>query len=202
MKLCKCGYGKPAPISTITDKNRDYKKGTPMRFINGHSIKTRSRGATNPNWKGGISGTNLYYVWAKMVNRCCNRKSKDYKNYGGRGITVCEEWLSTAVFIKWGIDNGWCQELEIDRIDNNKGYFPNNCHFVKREINARNTKASKIWHIRGTAYPSLRYAAKALGVSHHSVLRWCDGGAEHGKHYAPKPNCWSEKLYKQQRGEI
>jgi len=74
-----------------------------------------------------------------MKERCFSQECKDYERYGGRGITICEEWLSNfEAFERWAIDNGYKQGLTIDRIDNNSNYEPDNCRFVTPKEQARN----------------------------------------------------------------
>lgn len=204
IKLCECGCGMPAPIATYTNKRLRYKKGTPVRFIRGHwvrikkgNFKDRTMG-NNSNWKGGISLTKLYHVWSHMMDRCYNPKCQSYVDYGGRGIDVYEEWHNVENFIKWSNANGWddINKLEIDRKNNNSGYAPHNCRFTDRKTNARNTRASKIWHIEGRSYPSSYIASKKEHVDNSTIVRWCNGGVQHGIYYPPKNNCRSEKLYK------
>lgn len=80
-------------------------------------------------------------VWRGIKARCTNAKHSAYHNYGGRGITVCKQWLeSFDVFKSWAVDNGYADDLEIDRIDNNGNYEPSNCHFVSRKENSRNRR--------------------------------------------------------------
>lgn len=73
-----------------------------------------------------------------MIARCRDKNHKNYVNYGAKGIDVCDEWVSNPdVFIEWSLKNGWSQGLEIDRINNNKGYCPENCRFVNHSFNQR-----------------------------------------------------------------
>ena len=80
-----------------------------------------------------------------MIERCNNANHIAYKQYGGRSITVCREWLeSPQAFVDWALANGFSPELQIDRIDNNKGYSPDNCRWVTARDNMRNRSNSVI----------------------------------------------------------
>ena len=85
--------------------------------------------------------TRLYKVWKNMKSRCYTKCSTNYKDYGGRGITVCDAWKSSSdTFIAWAKDNGYTENSEIDRIDNNGNYNELNCQFVTRRDNVLNQR--------------------------------------------------------------
>lgn len=86
-----------------------------------------------------LSTTRLYSIYTDMKTRCFNPKNANYPRYGGRGITICNEWLNDnglQNFIEWALSNGYNDNLTIDRINNDKGYFPNNCQWLTQPINS------------------------------------------------------------------
>ena len=90
--------------------------------------------------KHGMTKTRLYRAWSAMKQRCMNSNTEKYDRYGGRGIKICGEWVEDFVAFKnWALSNGYKDSLEIDRIDNDGDYEPNNCRWVSRAIQARNT---------------------------------------------------------------
>lgn len=91
------------------------------------------------------NGGRLYGIYSGMKSRCYNPNATGYKNYGGRGITVCDEWLSDFwAFHAWAMANGYAEDLTIDRIDNDKGYSPDNCRWATRADQNRNKRTVKI----------------------------------------------------------
>ena len=96
------------------------------------------------NIKHGETNTKLYQVWRDMKNRCNNPKNKRYKDYGGRGITICPEWTeSYIVFRDWVLNNGYAERLQINRINNNGNYEPSNCNFITAKENMQNRRKYK-----------------------------------------------------------
>jgi hypothetical protein len=90
----------------------------------------------------GMKHTLLYGRWCGMISRVSNPNVKCYKDYGGRGISVCDEWRDFRNFMKWALENGYEEgfDLEIDRINNDGNYEPLNCRFTTTSINARNKR--------------------------------------------------------------
>lgn len=86
--------------------------------------------------------TRLYRIWSGMIERCTNPKHKQFGNYGGRGVTVCDQWRSFAAFGDWAAANGYSDNLQIDRRDNSRNYHPDNCAWVSQSANARNKRSN------------------------------------------------------------
>lgn len=92
----------------------------------------------------GMCGSRLYGVWTGIRSRCSNKNRPSYKNYGGRGISVCDEWFNFNHFYDWAISNGYKVGLDIDRTNNDGNYEPSNCRFVTRTVNMRNSRQAKL----------------------------------------------------------
>lgn len=93
------------------------------------------------NTTHGLAGTLEYNIWQGMIKRCINTKSKFYFNYGGRGITICEKWMTFEGFWE-DMKGGYIKGLQLDRIDNNGNYKKDNCRWTTRKIQMRNTRAN------------------------------------------------------------
>ena len=91
------------------------------------------------NLKHGMSNSRLYRTWESMKARCCRKTSGPYKRYGGRGITVCDEWKSSfIIFRNWALANGYAEGLSLDRIDPSGNYEPSNCRWVTMKVQENN----------------------------------------------------------------
>ena len=94
----------------------------------------------------GLIETRLYRIWANIKDRVLNPKNKQYNDYGGMGITICNEWKNDFMsFYNWAMSNGYEENkgLSIDRIDNDGNYCPENCRWTTRVIQGRNTRIPK-----------------------------------------------------------
>lgn len=117
----------------------------------------------------GLSKHPLFKVWTSMKQRCYSEKCWCYKDYGGRGITICDEWRDDVVaFFTWCMENGYKKGLDLDRVDNDKGYSPDNCRFVPRSENARNTRRRTMVTYKGIT-KHLQEWANELGFT-YSIL--------------------------------
>ncbi len=140
---CECGETIEAKLAQLT------------------SLKTQSCGCLikDSHKKHGLRYSPLYSVWSGMVQRCHNAKSESYKNYGGRGIFVCNEWREDfALFHEWANANGYKNSLQIDRIDNNNGYEAKNCRFVTPKENSNNRRNNRIICFNGESKTITQWA--------------------------------------------
>lgn len=91
----------------------------------------------------GLTGARLHRIWFAMKARCYNRNLPAYKNYGERGIKVCDEWLNDfSAFYQWAMSNGYNDNLSIDRIDVNRDYEPDNCRWATRKEQSLNKRTN------------------------------------------------------------
>ena len=111
----------------------------------------------------------LYCTWDCMLARCRNPKMRQYKDYGGRGIGVCEEWTNFVNFFEWA-QGKWATGLTIDRIDNDGNYEPSNCRFITRKEQNRNTRRNVKFEFAG----ELRTLAEISEITRvrYASLRW------------------------------
>lgn len=116
--------------------------------------------AKNVNLKHGKRHTRLHKIWRDMKQRCYNKYNTSYKDYGERGITVCDEWLTDFInFYIWAMANGYNDKLSIDRIDVNGNYEPNNCRWATAKQQARNRRSNINYTINGET---------------HCIKEWCE----------------------------
>lgn len=153
--ICDCGVTKVVRLS---------------KLVSGESkscgCKRREKFANGAYENG--KRTRLYNSWLAMRARCMDVNNIGYKNYGGRGISVCDEWSDFRNFKKWAIENGYSDGLSLDRIDVNKGYCPLNCRWVDNIQQANNTRKNKYIYI-DDSYMSISQAAKKLGVKYTNL---------------------------------
>lgn len=136
--LCKCDCGVEKVVSSASLRNNTSKSCGCILNEN------RSRSAK------GLSKTRINNIYHNMKTRCNNKKSRRYKNYGGRGIKVCDEWNNNFLaFYNWSINNGYKDNLTIDRIDVNGDYEPSNCRWVTLKEQFYNKTDNVFYEING-----------------------------------------------------
>lgn len=113
----------------------------------------------------------ILHTLGHMKDRCLNPRCKSYEDYGGRGITVCDEWLENPdSFVEWALSHGYEDSLAIDRIDNDGNYEPGNCRWVTAAENNQNRRSSRFYTIGGKT-KNLQQWCDCYGVSRAMVNR-------------------------------
>ncbi|MCK4554919.1 hypothetical protein KAU19_08280 [Candidatus Parcubacteria bacterium] len=116
-----------------------------------------------------MSRTKTYKSWGSMKQRCLNKNAPNYKNWGGRGITICEEWLSDNGFQNFYKDMGNApQGLSLDRIDNNLGYCKENCRWATREKQQNNTRCNRLLTLQGRTQTIPQWA-RELNINYNTL---------------------------------
>lgn len=116
----------------------------------------------------GMSRTVLYKVWGDMKNRCNDVNNIAYHRYGGRGITICDDWYNFKSFRDWALDNGYEPGLTLDRIDNNGDYCPENCRWVDRRTQGNNRENNHIVEYSGISHTISEWT-DILGVCYSTL---------------------------------
>lgn len=147
--LCRCDCGNEKNVV-----GRSLRSGVVVSCGCYHKDDIRVRETTHNESK-----TRLFHIWQKMKSRCYNAKNKFYSYYGGRGISVCDEWKDDySAFSAWSKSNGYDDTLTIDRIDHDGNYCPQNCRWVSRKVQQNNTRYTHLFTINGET---------------HSIAEWC-----------------------------
>ena len=119
----------------------------------------------------GMSNSKLYYIYRSMLNRCFSPKVKEYKYYGARGITVCNEWKNDFMsFYKWAMANGYEEGLTIERIDINGNYCPKNCKWIPKKQQNRNKSSNHFVTYQGKTFCLAEWEEKT-GIKQPTIRR-------------------------------
>lgn len=177
--MCDCGTEKEIDFNSIRCGrstscgcfNREHAK----RIHTKHGKAMLETGVRHPD----------YCIWMKMKSRCLNPNDKSYKNYGGRGITVCDRWKNS--FENFISDMGWRpnKNYSIERIDYNGNYCPENCKWIHKSEQTKNTRRVKLIEYNGTMhclsdlckmlnlpYATMRHRVYVLGVSFSEAIKY------------------------------
>src|SRR5438034_1035905 len=169
---CHCGCGQKTKIAKRTYIQKQIAAGVPLRYIAGHqnagripSQSTLDKRRSSMRTHGHSSyrvHTSTYRIWTQMKQRCLNTKNHEYKNYGARGITVCERWREFPNFLA---DMGERPlGLSIERRDNDSGYSPSNCYWATSIEQANNKRTNAMVEFRGKTY-TRRQLAKLVNIN-------------------------------------
>ena len=144
---CKCDCG-----------NYTIAKGSQLR--SGHTTSCGCN-ISKASTKHGMHGTRIYRIHQGMKNRCYNPNEDSYKNYGARGITICDEWLGENGFINfynWAITHGYRDDLTINRINNDGNYEPGNCNWATFKEQANNKRTNRVIEYMGESHTCSEWA--------------------------------------------
>ena len=123
------------------------------------------------HFKHGLSHTRIDNIYKSMIARCYNPNNPKYKNYGGRGIKICEEWRKDKkIFFEWAINSGYSQELSIDRKNVNGDYTPNNCRWATYKQQANN-KTNTRWYEHNGENHTLSEWSEITGIPYGTLSR-------------------------------
>lgn len=123
----------------------------------------------------------LDIIHFNMIQRCTNPNSTYFPRYGGRGITVCHEWRTRNNFKKWALSHGYRNDLTIDRIDNDKGYSPDNCQWVTPSQNCCNRSTTHFVTAFGKRQ-SLMEWSRELNISYNTLKKRVTDHHEDGEY--------------------
>jgi hypothetical protein len=149
--ICKCDCGNVATVLGFLLKN-----GTTQSCGCYRSEQLKKRMTTHG---GSVNEPKIYSVWNSMIQRTTNPKAINYVDYGGRGITVCEEWKEFIPFRDWALSSGYATNLKIERVNGDLGYSPDNCVWETSTAQSRNRR------------PHKNTASKFMGVSFYKKLQ-------------------------------
>lgn len=162
--ICKCERGNITTVITY------HLKSGKIKSCGCSKIK---KGKENSAYKHGLSNNKIYRkldsIYGTIKCRCYNPNNKKYKNYGGRGITICEEWKNDFMsFYNWAINNGYKEGLSIDRINVNGNYEPNNCRWVRMKEQANNKTNNHYITYNGETHTMMEWS-KILNINYSTI---------------------------------
>lgn len=149
-----------------------------IKIINFNNIKrglVKSCGCITKTVNG-MSKTRIYQIYRHLINRCYRQKDISYKNYGNKGIIVCDEWKNDFMsFYNWSMANGYANDLTIDRIDVNGNYEPSNCRWVNMAVQQNNRSNNRILEYKGQKKTITEWA-KYCGLSYRNLYYRLNNG--------------------------
>ena len=165
--VCDCGNIKEKPVTSYSIKSGE--------VISCGCVKSeRIKKENQKRIKHGMTSTRLYRIWHSMKTRCYNPNDAHYKDYGSRGITICDEWKNDFIaFKQWATESGYSEKLSIDRKDNDKGYYPDNCRWTNIKVQANNRRNNTRIFFNGETHTISEWAD--ITGSHFSGSRCCRG---------------------------
>lgn len=179
--LCTCECGGEKVVST-RDLTSGHVRSCGCLLDESRRMPKLGQRYNNLNTEITESHRHLRSIWKGIIQRCLNPNHPEYGRYGGRGITVCKEWIGNSrSFIKWGLENGYEIGLSVDRVDNDGNYEPSNCTFISRSENAKKKRTSLYLTAEGktmTLCEWSRYLNRSIGYLGYWAKKYGLGRAE------------------------
>ena len=179
--LCKCDCGNECVVYATSLKSGNTQSCGCYKRENAKKLYSTVR----------QNDKRLYAVWNGIKQRCTNPNNNAYHNYGGRGIKICNEWANNyKSFYDWAISAGYKKGKEIDRIDNNGNYEPDNCRFVDEETQANNKRNVRLYTINGIIFYICQRINQSYKITYH----------QHGCTYYKKQYTIGKLLFERRYG--
>lgn len=164
---CKCTCG-----NTVVASTNSLRSGNTKSCGCFQKEKASENGAKSATTHGlsrsNKKKTRLFRIWSGIKSRCFNTNVREYKSYGGCGITICNEWLQFEIFHKWAFENGYSDILTIERKDVNDDYCPSNCYWIPLSDQSKNRTTSKFLTVDGETKIMADFA-KQYGISSATI---------------------------------
>lgn len=164
---CKCDCGN---ITFTGRPNLMHGKSTSCGCYAAESKRKRKTRTTHNE-----SRTRLYSIWQSMKQRCYDKNTNGYEQYGAKGIKICEEWMDYNNFSKWSTENGYSELLTIDRKENSKGYNPENCRWLTMKEQNRNKIKNRIIELDGDK-KCVSYWSETLNIPINTIVNRLNRG--------------------------
>ena len=159
--ICECGNHKEVRLDGLTSGN--------VKSCGCLHSEISYKNLTPGSPKYDVIDNRLRGIWGGIKRRCLNEKCSCFNRYGGRGITICDEWLDFNKFAKWALSNGYRKDLSFDRIDNNKGYEPSNCRWVTNKEQSLNRRSNVIVEYNGNKI-TIKELSELLNISYGCLI--------------------------------
>lgn len=163
--LCKCDCGKETIVYGKSLRSGNTKSCGCL------NIDSSTERIVKFNTKHGGTNSRIFRIWGNMKTRCYNKNAINFQDYGGRGITVCDEWKEDfSAFRDWALNNGYSPNLTIDRVDNEKGYSPDNCRWATPKEQANNRRGNRPITHNGETHTISEWA-DIIGIDDDTLLK-------------------------------
>lgn len=166
--LCRCDCG---TVRVVLGKSLKSGRSKSCGCISREKASLRMTVKHQESGFDGRGRTRLYRIWIDIKRRCQDPRHLNYLKYGARGIGVCQEWsISFDSFREWSVCHGYSDQMTIDRIDNEKGYSPENCRWVTMRVQCNNKRNNNLIEFKGKVH-TLSQWAEITGINRSTISR-------------------------------